>query len=335
VTDPWARPANQVPPRPQQPAGEPPTQQIPQRGHAPEPPTQQFPPQGHAPEPPTQQSAAQGYPPPQNYPPTPPPTPSSGDAGGPPPPKSGSFITRIFRDPLSIVLVVVIVLALVVAGVVGAELYARHRADQVVAAATKCVVQDDVSVSFGPTPFLLQHMTGHYGNISISTAGNQIREAKGMKADITIDDIRLGDNGNSKGTIGALNAAITWTAEGIKQTIQDSIPLVGSFVTGVTTNPSDGTIELEAALGSIITKPQVVDNGISLEVQELTGLGFTLPREAVQPALDAFSSQLTKNYPLGIHADSVAVTDTGVTAKFSTQNAAIPVGGDDPCFAGV
>jgi hypothetical protein len=308
VTDPWARPANQVPPGQQPPAPEPPTQQIPLQGYR----------------------APQNYPPPQNVPPPP-----SSDEGSAPPPKQGSFVTRLFRDPLSIVLVVVIVLALMVAGVVGAELYARSRADTVVAKAVECVVQDGAKVSFGASPFLLQHMTGHYGNISVSTAGNQLREAKGMKADIVIDDIRLEDKGNTKGTIGALNATITWTAEGIKETIQNSIPLVGSFVTGVTTHPSDGTIELEAALGSIITKPQVVDNGISLEVQELTGLGFTLPREAVQPALDAFSSQLTKNYPLGIHADSVGVTDSGVTAKFSTQNATIPAGQQDPCFAGI
>lgn len=314
MTDPWARPANQLPPG-QPPAGEPPTQQFPQRGQAPEPPTQQAP--------------APSYPPPQNFPPTP------ADGAGGPPQKTGSFITRIFRDPLSIVLVVVIVLALLVAGVVGAELYARHRADQVVAAATKCVVQDDVSVSFGATPFLLQHIAGHYGNISITTAGNQIREAKGMKAEILIDDVRLQDKGNSKGTIGAINATITWSSDGIKQTIQNSIPLVGSFVTGVTTNPSDGTIELEAPLGSIIAKPQVVDNGISLEVQQLTGLGFTLPRETVQPALDAFTAQLTKNYPLGVHADSIQVTDSGVTSKFSSQNADMPAGQQDPCFAGI
>lgn len=325
MTDPWARPANEVPPGQQPPAGEQPTQQIPQHGRAPEPPTQQAPHYG-----PPQGPPAQNYPPPQNYPPGAPP-----DAGGPPPPpKRGSFVKRMFRDPLSIVLVFVIVLALVIAGVVGAELYARHRADSVVAKATECVVQDKVSVSFGATPFLLQHMTGHYGNISISTAGNQIRDAKGMKADIHIDDVRLGD-GNSAGTIGALDATITWSADGIKQTIQNAIPLIGSFVTGVTTNPSNGTIELEAALGSIITKPKIVDNGISLEVEELTGLGFTLPREAVQPALDAFSSELTKNYPLGIHADSVEVTDSGVISKFSTQNATIPQGGEDPCFAGV
>ena len=244
-------------------------------------------------------------------------------------------IKNLFRDPLSIVLIAVIVVALVAAGVLAAELYARSRADDVVAAATECVVQDDVTVSFGASPFLLQHMTGHYGNISIETAGNQIRDAKGMKAQINIDDVRLQSSGNSKGTIGALDATITWTAEGIKETVQNAIPLIGSFVTDVKTNPSDGTIELEAALGSITTKPTVQDGGLALEMVNLKGLGFTLPREMVQPALDAFSAQLTQDYPMNIKADDVQVTDTGVTARFSTKNASIPAGNDDPCFAGL
>jgi hypothetical protein len=296
VTDPWARPANQ--PQAGQPSGTPPPQ---------------FPP------------SAPGQP-------APPPPAGPGQTDSAP----GGRIKRLFRDPLTIVLVVVIVVALVAAGVLAAELYARSRADDVVAAATECVVQDDVTVSFGASPFLIQHMTGHYGNISIETAGNQIRDAKGMKAQVNIDDVRLQDNGNSKGTIGALNATITWTADGIKQTVQDSIPVFGSFVTGVKTNPSDGTIELEAALGSsITTKPTVQDGGLALQVVNLSGLGFTLPRETVQPALDAFSAQLTKNYPLGIKADDVQVTDTGVAAHFSTKNASIPAGNTDPCFAGL
>ncbi|WP_319453431.1 MULTISPECIES: DUF2993 domain-containing protein [unclassified Mycobacterium] len=322
MTDPWARPPHQ-PPTPPPPAGDPPTQQLPQRGQYPDPATLQFP-QGSEP---TTQQAPRATP--EQIPPA---APGGGDG---PPPAKGSFVKRLFRDPLSIVLVVVIVLALAVAGLVGAELYARHRANEVVAAATACVVQDSASASFGASPFLIQHLTKHYGNISITTAGNQIRDAKGMKAEIEIDDVRISKNGNSNGTIGSLDATITWSAEGIKQTIQNSIPLIGSFVTGVTANPSDGTIELQGALGSIIAKPGVTDGGISLEVQQLTGLGFTLPRETVQPALDLFSSQLTKNYPLGIHADSVEVTDTGVISKFSTQNATIPAGGEDPCFAGL
>ncbi len=293
MTDPWARPADQ-----------------PQPGPSPSGPATQQPPPG---------APGQPVPPP-----------------GAPPQKESSTLTKVknlFRDPLSIVLVVVIVVALIAAGLIGAELYARSRADDVVASATECVVQDDVTVSFGASPFLIQHMTGHYSNISIETAGNQIRDAKGMKAQINIDDVRLQSNGNSKGTIGALDATISWTSDGIKQTVQNAIPVLGSFITDVKTNPSDGTIELEAALGSVTTKPTVADGGIALQMVNLNGLGFTLPREMVQPALDAFSAQLTKGYPLGIKADDVKVTDTGVTAHFSTRNASIPAENTDPCFA--
>ncbi|KUI02225.1 hypothetical protein AU189_20285 [Mycolicibacterium acapulense] len=238
------------------------------------------------------------------------------------------------RDPLSIVLVVVIVLALVLAGVLAGELYARNRANDVVAGVTSCVVEDEASASFGVMPpFLIQHMSGHYTNIHIETAGNQIRDAKGMKVELTIEDVRLEDTATSGGTVGSLVADINWSSEGIRQTISDSIPLIGAFVSGVTTNPSDDTIELEGALGSIRARPTVADGGISLQVIELTGLGFTLPREAVQPALDAFTAELTKNYPMNIKADSVEVTDDGVVSRFSTRNADIPKGQQDPCFA--
>jgi LmeA-like phospholipid-binding len=290
VTDPWARPANQVPP-------------------VPPPEFSQTPPPHGAPIPPA------------------------------PPQKDSSLlgkVTDLFRDPLSIVLAVVIVIALVAAGLLAGELYARSRADDVIAAAAQCVVHDSASVSFDPLPpFLWQHMTGHYTNIHFETAGNQIRQAKGMTVNVAIKDVRLEDTANSGGTIGSLVANVTWSTQGIKDTIQNAIPLVGSFVTGVTTNPSAGTIELQGALGSITTKPTVADNGISLPVTELTGLGFTLPRETVQPALDAFTDQFTKGYPLGIHATGVQVTETGVVAQFSTQNASMPKGNEDPCFGGL
>jgi LmeA-like phospholipid-binding len=296
VTDPWARPANQPAPVP------------------PPPPFPQGPPQGQPP------------PPPHGAPAGPPKTDSSLPA----------TVKRLFRDPLSIVLIVVIVIALVAAGVLAGELYARSRADSIVAKATGCVVQDNATASFGTLPpFLMQHISGHYTNIHIETAGNQVRQAKGMKVNLVIKDVRLEDTGNANGSIGSLVANITWSSQGIKDTIQNAIPIIGSLVTGVTTNPSAGTIELQGALGNITAKPTVADNGISLQVTELSGLGFSLPRETVQPALDAFTSQLTKNYPLGIHADSVQVTDSGVVSQFSTQNAAIPKGNEDPCFAGL
>jgi len=244
---------------------------------------------------------------------------------------------RFRGDPVSIILILVIVAALVVAGLVGAELYARNRADKVVAAATECVVQDQASVSFGPTPFLWQHITGHYRDISIHTAGHQIRNAKGMTANINIDDVDLHGNADSKGTIGELDATINWTSAGIQQTVQDSIPFIGGLVNNVTTNPSAGTIELSGALGlgSVTVKPQVADNGLSLQVVKVTALGATVPHETAQTALDTFTASLTKDYPLGIHADSVQVTNDGVVAHFSTRDATIPAAQTNPCFAHV
>jgi hypothetical protein len=158
-----------------------------------------------------------------------------------------------------------------------------------------------------------------------------------MKINISIKDVQLNKSSNSKGTIGSLDATITWTTDGIKQSVQNAIPVLGPFVTSsVTAHPADGTIELKGTLDDITAKPVVSGTGIQLQIQSLNALGFTMPKESVQSTLDAFTANLTQNYPLGIHADSVQVTSTGVTSHFSTQNATIPAGGsNDACFANI
>ncbi|MGO4441934.1 DUF2993 domain-containing protein [Mycobacterium sp. 2YAF39] len=317
MTDPWDR-RNQPqrpPPQPQYPQG------PPQYGQRP-PQQPQRPPQGPPP--------AYAAPPPSGPPQAPAP-----QAQEPSPPKKRK---RSLRDPLSIVLVLVIVIAVLAAALIGIELYARNEGETRVAAAVECLVEDKADVSFGfMPPFLMQHFSRHYTSIHVETAGNQIRDLSGMKADVTIEDVNLNaDAGSgSGGTIGSLVANIDWTAAGMSQSIQNAIPLVGSLISGVTTNPSDGTVELEAALGNIITKPQVKDGALTLEVTELTGLGFTLPRETIQPALDSLTSQLTNELPMNIKADSVKVTDNGVETRFSTKNATIPNSEEDSCFSNI
>jgi hypothetical protein len=241
-----------------------------------------------------------------------------------------------------VALVLVIVLVVVLAGVVGTELYARHLFGSKVANAVQCEVEDNASVSFATMPPVLwQYISSHYPDIYVETAGNQVRSAKGMKVTIDIKDLRLSDTNNSKGTIGALNGTITWSADGIKQSIQDAIPVLGGFVTSkVTTHPSDGTIELKGLLDGATLKPQIVNNGLSLQVVSLTALGSKMSTDTVQKHLDSLTSKATQNYPLGIHADSVKVTDTGVEATFSTSNATIPAASSSPqtgqdCFSGV
>ena len=280
------------------------------------------------------------------------PRPPAGKRGyGPPPgisPSKGWGLGRVgLRNPLSIVLIAVIVIGFVAAGLLAGELYARHRAESVVAAATECVVQDKASVSFGATPLLLQLATGHYRDISIHTAGNQIGTARGMKAEVRIDDVRLDGDADVMGTVGALDAMISWSADGMKQSIQQAISPLRGLVTGVQANPDDGTLKLLGNLGSVTTKPQVTDGRLALQLVDVTGLGLLLPSEMVQSALDAFVTHLTENFPLDIHADSVQITDTGVTAHYSTRDTSIPRGNQGnqgnqgannnqgPCFAGL
>jgi hypothetical protein len=242
-----------------------------------------------------------------------------------------------FRNPTSMALILVIVLLLVIAGLIGAELYARHTADSKVASAVECEAQDRATVSFAVTPPVLwQYITNRYTNISVQTAGNQVRSAKGMAINLDIHDVNLNGGNNSKGTIGALNGTITWSTDGIKQSIENAIPVLGSFVASkVSTNPGDGTIQLKGLLDSATVKPQIVNNGLSLKVVGLSALGSKMSTDKVQKNLDDLTSKATQNYPLGIHADSVKVTDGGVEASFSTQNATIPAssgGSQDSCF---
>jgi hypothetical protein len=245
-----------------------------------------------------------------------------------------------FRNRTAIVLTLVTVVALVLAGLIGAELYARHAADSKVANVVQCEAQDGASVSFSATPPVLwQYIRSHYTNISVQTAGNQVRSAKGMTISLDIRDVRLNKSNNSDGTIGSINGTITWSSDGIKESIQDAIPVIGSLVTSkVTTNPSDGTVQLKGLLDSATVKPQIANNGLSLQVVELKALGSKMSTKTVQQNLDDLTSKATQNYPLGIHADSVKVTDSGVEAMFSSQNATIPAssgGSQDSCFNGL
>ncbi len=136
---------------------------------------------------------------------------------------------RLCLNLQTIVLIVVIVIALVVGGLAGGELYARHRADTILIEVAECVVEDGVTISFGVNPpFLWQHITGHYTNISVTTDGDRVQSADGMTAEVTLKDVRLQDSADSKGTIGSLNATLSWKSAGIKDTVAANLPGVGS-----------------------------------------------------------------------------------------------------------
>jgi hypothetical protein len=242
------------------------------------------------------------------------------------------------RKRLLILAAVVLVPVLLL---VAAELYARHVANGKVASAVVCEVEDSASVSFAETPPVLwQYVTSHYTDISVQTAGNQVRSAKGMKVTIDLRDVRLSNSNNSQGTIGSLNGTMSWSSDGMRQSIKDAIPGLGSLVASkVTTDTTAGTVELKGLLDSATIKPQIVNNGLSLQVVSLSALGSNLSTDTVQKDLDDFTSKATTNYGVNVHIDSVKVTDTGVEAAFSASNTVIPAssssGSSQDCFSGL
>ena len=63
--------------------------------------------------------------------------------------------------------------------------------------------------------------------------------------------------------------------DGIKQSVQNAIPVLGPFVTNtVTTHPTDGTVELKGMLDNITAKPVVSGNGLQLQIVSFNALGF-------------------------------------------------------------
>lgn len=239
------------------------------------------------------------------------------------------------KPPMLIAVIAVIAVALVCACLLGSELYARHWAQSMVTAMVKCAVDDDASVSIATTPPLLfQAVEDRFTDITIETAGKQVRAAKGMKVVVVIKDLRLRGGSASGGTIGSLSATVGWTDDGMKRTAQQEIPLLGGFVTGVTTDPSAGTIALEGQLGTVTAKPAVAEGGLRLQVKRLTGLGLPLPRDTLQSALDTFGTEMKEDLPTGLRVDDVQVTDNGVAAHFSARNLSIPATERETCSPG-
>ncbi|MGK2881105.1 MAG: LmeA family phospholipid-binding protein, partial [Mycobacterium sp.] len=241
----------------------------------------------------------------------------------PPPPPGGKPKKSGLRSPKAIILILVTVAALLVATVVGVEVFARWKGGDILASVTQCITNDDADVSFSTTPpFILQYLNDEYSEISVVTAGNQIQEAVGMKADVTLTGIKLEDTADSKGTIESISATIDWTAAGIKESLIENLP-GGSFIDDVTTDGSDGSISIDVGAGffgtTFTAKPTVVNGALSMQITDDED-------SEVQDIVNDLMEKLKDNYPLGLKADSVTVTDDGVSAQFSSQNATIPRG---------
>ena len=137
------------------------------------------------------------------------------------------------RNPLSIVLIAVIV--------IGSSPPACSPVSCMPVTASRAwwppppnrVVQDKASVSFGATPSsasardrpLQEHV-----DRTRPAIGSATLEAR--RPTCGSSDVRLDGDADSMGTVGALDAMITWSADGMRQSIQEAISPLRGLVTG-------------------------------------------------------------------------------------------------------
>ncbi|WP_099037959.1 LmeA family phospholipid-binding protein [Mycobacterium neglectum] len=286
----------------------------------------------------------------------------SSQVAPPAPPAPPQPITKRKRSrgPVTLLLVTVIVLTIAAGGLLGAELYARTVAVDKIKSATACFIEaseDSVDVSFETSPpVLMQYFNDSYTGFTITTNGSHILSAEGMTANIAVDDVETKGGVNGQGTVGAIDATVDWTNEGMRKSANTALKeaideyLEGSFlsflgdwistddvVTGIRTDPSTGIVTLAGMFdSSIAVKPETTaDGGIKLEIQPdgfTLGGDLDLPAEDLQSKLDEMTSELTDN-EYNLRADSLEVTDSGVTAEFSASDIDIPASdGAGGCF---
>lgn len=231
-------------------------------------------------------------------PPVPPPPTGSGGSQG------GSSWMRGSRRTILAIGVIVAVLA--VAVLAGGEAYARRTVEKCISSQFEQQMGSKIDVSFGGKPMLITMFDNKVGSVTVDSDDSKFGPAVGMVVHAKFNDIEVVDQGKGGGTIGSSSADVTWSNDGIAKTLQ-------GLVTGVQSNPSDGTLTF-AVLGGIAglkVKPHVVGDKIEVTTEAASLLGFGLPTDLVEGIVDVMAESL-QSYPMGLKPTKVEVTNDGL-----------------------
>ncbi|QBJ98598.1 DUF2993 domain-containing protein [Rhodococcus sp. ABRD24] len=205
-----------------------------------------------------------------------------------------------------------IVVAVLIVGLIGGELFLRQRATSCMESQFQSQLGSDVNVSLSWKPVLLQMTDKNVPYVKIDSSGSSFGPAQGMEVHARANDIRITDSPESSGTIGSSSADITWATAGILATVQ-SQPL-GNLISTVTTDPAAGTLTFAvgpAGLADLTVRPTVQNGEVVVETVGAAILGLGLPTALVDGIVQSLTDSL-QQYPLGMAPTSVTVSDNAV-----------------------
>ncbi|WP_040799008.1 LmeA family phospholipid-binding protein [Nocardia higoensis] len=209
---------------------------------------------------------------------------------------------RVSRRTLVIALA--LVATLLVTALVAAEAYARHRISNCISDQFEQQMGSKIDVGFGPKPLLLTWVDGKVSSVTVDSEGDKFGPAVGMDVHAKFEDLEMADDGS--GTVGSSSAEVTWSDEGIAETL-------GGLVSGVKSSASKDTITLDVlgGLAQLEVRPQVTAGAVDVQTMSAQLLGFGLPTDLVSGIVDVFTQSL-QSYPMGLQATGIEVTDDGI-----------------------
>lgn len=221
---------------------------------------------------------------------------------------------RVSRRTLVIALAVVA--TLLVTALVGAELYARQRISSCIADQFEQEMGSTIDVDFGAKPLLITWIDGKVSSVTIDSQGDKFGPAVGMDVHATFEDLEMNEDGS--GTVGSSSADVTWSEEGISETL-------GGLVSGVDASASSDTITLDVlgGLAQLEVRPQVTGGAVDVQTMSAELLGIGLPTDLVAGIVDVFTQSL-QSYPMGLKATDIDVTDDGIDVTLAGGRTELP-----------
>ncbi|UYP18176.1 DUF2993 domain-containing protein [Rhodococcus sp. Z13] len=220
--------------------------------------------------------------------------------------------------------IVVIVVVALVAVLVGAEVYIRNRATTCLAQSFESQLGTGVDVDLSWKPVLLQLVDRQIPSVTLDSDDTAFGPAKEMQVHAEVEDVDLRDSAEGAGTIGSSSADVTWPTSGILATVQAQS--VGALVTSVTADETAGTLTFTVGgqgLAEFTARPVVEDGVVTVETTDASILGIGLPTALVDGVVQILTSGL-QQYPLGMQATEVKVTDSGVDLRLEGGRFVLP-----------
>ncbi|MCX5041815.1 DUF2993 domain-containing protein [Aldersonia sp. NBC_00410] len=233
---------------------------------------------------------------------------------------------------LAIVIVVVVLLA---AGLVGAELYARHTVVNCLTEQFEADLGSQVDIGLSAKPVLLQAIDKQVPHVTIDSADSSFGPAQDMQVHARANDIDITGTDTSAASIGNSSADIAWSADGILRTVQAQT--FGGLISSVQSSAADGTLTFDvgpAGLAQLVVRPVVGNGMVDVETVSAEVLGLGIPTDLVDGVVQIISTSL-QNYPLGMTPQSLVVDDTGITMSLAGGAYDVPQATDDSARCGV